>query len=130
MMISSTLAQTPLATSSRCRGRSPRVSPSLFYNAGTSACEKVLCLKGSPGPPGRPESRRGAPRRLRGVTRCPKTGPRRFRDAQEGARTAQEGPKASPKTAQDGPETSQGPPKTAQEEPDDGPTTANIEDFP
>ena len=34
--------------------RRPRVSPSLFYNAGTTACEKGVCIKWPPGPPGAP----------------------------------------------------------------------------
>ena len=96
----STSPAPPRASSERLRGRSPRVSPSLYYNAAASACEKGL---GAKGPPWAVREVLRAPGALRDpfeapqmAPRRPRTAPRRFRDAQECAPTAQEDPERAP----------------------------------
>ena len=86
VMISSTLAKSPLATSSRCRGRSPRVSPSQLQRRDECVREGRAVAAG-PGASqrdvgGEAGARRHQPKRPpRGPKEVPKRPPRGFKTA-------------------------------------------------
>ena len=96
-------------------GHSPRVSPSLFYNAATSACEKGLCINGGAGAQKRLQGASGRPRdgsttldvgakTPKRAPRRPKIAPRRPSWPSDGPRGLQEAPNRPPRGLPRGPQ--------------------------